>query len=431
MGSRNHWGVRRRDFLRASGALAGAAAVGAFPRRTRAAAKTEIVFASAPFVTAKSIADLMELYNGAQDAVHVTFQEMPSAADGVALQKHLVGLLTNKSGTPDVFTLDLVRVAEVAAAGLSLPLSDHFSASDMRGFFPGIVEGCTVGGELMAMPWFADSGMLFSRTDVLEKIGAEVPQTWGELVSIATKGMTSLRPYGFLWQGKRSEALVCNLVSVIGSNGGRILDADGRTVRIADPEAVEAVQFLYDTINRSHISTRRVLSWDEEPCRKPFNDGQAIFLRNWSYTWGLAQQKGSAVAGKISVSPLPHFPGKSSAACLGGFQYGISAASKNPAASVDFLRWLSTPGTQLRFATVDGLAPTRQDVFNDPSLAKTQPFLARLKDVFVGAVARPVTPKYPAVTKVIQAEVAGALAQGNVAAALATAKRKIEAVLAG
>ena len=429
MASRAHSGIRRRDFLQGSGALAGAAAVGTLPKRARAAARTEIVFASAPFFSLESIRELMAAYNGAQNAVHASYLELPSAADGVALHKRLVALLKSKNA-PDVFSLDLVRVAEVAAAGLALPLGAHFSAADMQAFFPGIVDGCTVGDELMALPWFADSGMLFSRTDILDKIGADVPQTWDDLVSSATKGIGGDVHYGFLWQGKRSEALVCNLVSVVGSNGGRILDADGTTVKIAEPEAVEAVQFLFNVINGSHISPPSVLTWDEEPCRKRFNAGQAVFLRNWSYTWGLAQQADSAIAGKISVSPLPHFPGKQSAACLGGFQYGVNAHSKNRNAALDFLRWLSSRQTQLRFATVNGLAPTRQSIFDDPALAKAQPFLAQLKNVFVGAVARPVTRKYPEVTLAIQSEVRHALGTGDVASSLTAAKGKIEAILA-
>ncbi len=433
MGSKRHSGVRRRDFLQGTGALAGAALAGALPRRARAqaTARTEIVFASAPFFTAKSVADLMDAYNGAQNSVHATYLELPSAADGVALQKQLVSLLKSKSGGPDVFSLDLVRVAEIAAGGFALPLGSYFSTADMRAFFPGIVDGCTVGGELMAMPWFADSGMLFGRTDILAKIGADMPETWDDLVSAAAKGISNRTPYGFLWQGKKSEAFVCNLVSVIGSNGGRILDPDGKTVRIAEPEAVAAVEFLHDTINRAHISPRKVLSWDEEPCRKPFNAGQAVFLRNWSYTWGLAQQGDSAVAGRISVGPLPHFPGKASAACLGGFQYCVNAASRKRDAAIDFLRWLSSQETQLRFARVDGLAPTRQVVFDDPGLAKAQPFLVRLKKVFVGAVARPVTPRYSDVSRVIQSEARAAITGTDAAGALRTAKAKIEAILAG
>jgi multiple sugar transport system substrate-binding protein len=419
--------LRRRDFLTGSGAVVSAAVVGGLPRTARAAAATEIVFASAPFIDMSSLQDLIDTYNGAQKSVHVTFRELPSASDGVALQKRLVELLKG-TDAPDVFTLDIVRVAEMAAAGFTLPLDEHFDAKHMQEFSPGVVAGCRVDGKLMAMPWFADCGMLFSRTDILEKIGVGLPKTWDELVAAVAKAAGKV-PYGFLWQGKQSEALVCNLVSVIGSNGGSILAADG-TVKLGEPEAVAAVQFLYDTVNKSRTSPREVLGWDEEGCRRPFNEGKALFLRNWSYTWGLAQQANSAVAGKIGVAPLPHFLGKQSAACLGGFEYAVNAGSKKRKAAIDFLGWMSSRETQLRLAVVDGLAPTRLSVFDEPALATTQPFIAQLKSVFVGAVARPVTKKYPAVSTIIQREVATGLATGDIVKALAIAQAKIQIILA-
>jgi multiple sugar transport system substrate-binding protein len=46
------------------------------------------------------------------------------------------------------------------------------------------------------------------------------------------------------------------MVSVVGSASGSILAPDGKTVLIAEPPAIKAVQFLYDTINKSKISPR-------------------------------------------------------------------------------------------------------------------------------------------------------------------------------
>jgi multiple sugar transport system substrate-binding protein len=188
---------------------------------------------------------------------------------------------------------------------------------------------------------------------------------------------------------------------------------------------------MYDTINKHKITPPDVLSWDEEPSRRPFTSGQSVFLRNWSYTWGIAQDGSqSQVVDKVGVAPLPHFPGKSSAACLGGYQYGVNASSKNKDAAIDFLRWLSSDETQLHFATAQGLAPTKQAVFENPKLAEAQPFMPQLKSVFVGALPRPVTPKYPQVTLALQSEVSKALATGDVEGALNSAKEEIEKIVA-
>jgi len=235
-----------------------------------------------------------------------------------------------------------------------------------------------------------------------------------------------------LWQGKQAEVLVCDLVSFVGSNGGSILAPDGKTVKIADPEAIAAVQLMYDTINKHKITPADVLSWDEEPSRRPFVAGQSVFLRNWSYTWATAQDKStSQVVDKVGVAPLPHFAGKSSAACLGGYQFGVNAASKEKDAAIDFLKYLSTPETQLHFAVTQGLAPTRQEVFDSADLGKANPFMQSLKSVFVGALPRPVTPQYPQVSLVLQSQVSKALSSGDIEGSLKAAKDQIDQILAG
>lgn len=225
--------------------------------------------------------------------------------------------------------------------------------------------------------------------------------------------------------------LVCNAVSVIGSNGGSILSPDGKSSTLADPKAVEAIQFLYDFINTSKISPSNVLSWDEEPSRAPFTGGEAAFLRNWSYVYVLAQDPAaSKVKDKVGVAPLPHFPGAKSAACLGGYQYGINANSKNREAAVEFLTWMSSPETQIWFGLNMGLAPTRAAAFADPKLAAGQPFMATLKDVFIGATPRPITPKYPQVSLALQSGISRALVTGKVKEELEAASAKINAVVA-
>ena len=50
-----------------------------------------------------------------------------------------------------------------------------------------IVDNNTVGGKLVAMPWFTDAGMLFYRKDLLEAAGKQPPQTWQELTATANE----------------------------------------------------------------------------------------------------------------------------------------------------------------------------------------------------------------------------------------------------
>jgi len=427
-------GMRRRDFIVASGAAAATVAAGALNLPTRLYAqsgRTEITFASARFFSTDTMQQVIESYNKSQNSVHVSYIELPPPSSSTEVHQQLVQQLARKSGSPDVFTQDIIWIAEFAEAGWALPLDHYFGADEMKAYLPGIVQGCTWKGQLTAMPWFIDCGKLYYRTDILEKLGAGVPETWDQLIETAQKGMGGDVRFGFIWQAKQAEILTCDLVSFIGSNGGAILGPDGKSVRIAEPEAKAAVQLMYDTIHKDKITPSDVLTWDEEPSRRPFTAGQSVFLRNWSYVWSIAQDKTqSDVVGKVEVAPLPHFAGKQSAACLGGYQYGVNASTKNKDAAIDFLRWLSTPATQLHFATVEGFVPTRLAVFDEPELAKTQPFIQKLKNLSLGAIPRPVTPKYPQVTLVLQSEISRALVSGDIEGALNKAKTQIEKIVA-
>jgi len=421
----------RRQVLLGAGLMA-SAAMAAAPRRARAASRTEITFASAKFFGKETIAEVVDVYNQQQSQVHVSYVELPPPSASTEVHQALVQQLVRKSGTPDVFTQDVVWIAEMAGAGWALPLDQYFPAAARTEYFPGTIAACTYDGKLTALPWFVDSGMLYYRTDLLQAAGAKAPATWDELVKTAAEiQQAGKAKFGYLWQGKQAEVLVCDAVEVIASNNGSILAADGKTGALASDQCVEAIQFLYDTINKYKISPSDVLSWDEEPSRAPFTGGEAAFLRNWSYVYSISQDpKGSSVVGKVDVAPLPAFAGGKSAACLGGYQYGVNASSKKREAAIDFLTWMSSPATQLHFALQLGIAPTRPSVYEDAQLGQEQPFMKRLKGVFTGATPRPVTPKYAQVTLAIQSGVSNALVNGNVKAALESANARINAILA-
>jgi multiple sugar transport system substrate-binding protein len=420
----------RRQVLLGAGLAAGAALVGV-PRRAHAAGRTEITFTSAKFFGKQTMSEVVDAYNQSQSKIHVTYVELPPPSASTEVHQALVQQLVRKTGTPDVFTQDVVWIAEMAGAGWAMPLDEYFPQAARTEYFPGTIDACTYKGKLTALPWFVDSGMLYYRTDLLEAAGAKVPETWEDLVATAASLQQSGKAkFGYLWQGKQAEVLVCDAVEVIASHGGAILAADGKTATINSDPCVAAIQFLYDTINKSKISPSDVLSWDEEPSRAPFTGGEAAFLRNWSYVYAISQDpKGSSVVGKVGVAPLPRFAGGKSAACLGGYQYGVNKSTKNREAAIDFLTWMSSPATQLHFALQLGIAPTRPSVYEDAQLGTEQPFMKRLKSVFTGATPRPVTAKYAQVTLAIQSAVSNALVSGNIKPSLDAANARIDTIL--
>jgi multiple sugar transport system substrate-binding protein len=431
--------MSRRSFVKGAGAVlaAGAAApvlaaCGAGSASgTTSGGKTTITFASAQFFAKSTIGQMVDEYNNSQKLVHVQFQELPTPSQSTEVHQQLVQSLSRRDGSLDVFTGDIIWISEFAAAGWSAVLDGYFPASTRAQYFPGVIDACTYQGHLHSLPWYLDAGMLYYRKDLLGAAGIGAPASWAELVAAAQKLTSSGKASdGFNWQAKQAEVLVCDLVEFIGSNGGSILAADGKTVTIAEPKAVEAVQFMADTFGKDKITPKAVLSWDEEPSRMPFTGGQAAFLRNWSYVWSDAQDTStSKVAGKVGVTKLPVFPGGTSTACLGGYQFGMNAASTKKSASIDFLTWMSSPATQLKWATQLGLAPSRPVVYDQPALAKSNPFMVSLRNIFTGGTPRPKTPKYSQISLAIQAGVSTALATGNVQSNLTSTKTQVEQII--
>ena len=427
----------RRTFLKGAGALLAAGA--AFPALAACGSsstkssggKTTITFASAKFFAKSTIGQIVDEYNNSQSKVHVNYRELPTPSQSTEVHQQLVQSLSRRDSSLDVFTQDIVWISEFAGAGWAAPLDSYFDTATRSQYFPGIVDACTFDGKFTALPWYLDSGMLYYRKDLLDAASINVPTTWDELTSAAQKLIANGKVAdGFNWQAKQAEVLICDLVEFVGSNGGSILSEDGKTVTIADDKAVQAVQYMADTFGKLKITPKDVLSWDEEPSRMPFTGGQAAFLRNWSYVWSDAQDpSASKVVGKVGVAKLPSFPGGKSTACLGGYQFGMNAASKNKSAAADFLTWMSSPATQLKWATQLGLAPSRPAVYDEPALKKSNPFMVTLKDVFTGGTARPKTPKYSRVSLALQTGVSAALTSGDVAKNLNSTKGQVEQIL--
>jgi len=426
----------RRQFLGCAGALGlGAGAVslglGGQVKRTYAQERTQISFASASFFGNETFGDICNAFNESQSRILVEYIELPPPSSSTEVYQGLVQQLARRTGTPDVFTQDVIWIAGFASAGWALPLDEYFPPDKRGEYFDGMVAACTYDGKLTALPCYIDAGMLYYRTDILEKMGASVPQSWDEMreLAVAAQQAGDVR-FGYLWQGKQAEVLVCDAVEVIASNNGAILAPDGRSSLLGEKEAVEAIRFLYETINTSKISPQNVLSWDEEPSRRPFTSGEALFMRNWSYVYPIAQDaSASQIVGKVEVAPLPSFSGGKSAACLGGYQLGVNANTKNREAAIEFLTYMSSPEIQKRLALNFGLAPTRPALFSDAQIKQELPFMSRLESVFVGGTARPVTPQYAKASLALQSGLSKALVSGEVEQELKACAQELNAIV--
>lgn len=359
--------------------------------------------------------------------VAVRRETLPSASDEQH-QFYAINLQAQSTDF-DVFALDVIWVAEFARAGWLRDLSHLLPLEARHDFFSGPMQAVTYENRIYALPWFIDAGLLYYRKDLLAAHSLSPPRTWEELIQAAAI-ITSREPelYGFIWQGKQYEGLVCNALEHLWSNGGEVL-REGRLV-LDSAQNRAALGFMHALIADHGVSPPFVTTLTEEPAREIFGRGKAVFLRNWPYAWRLFERPGSPVQGTVGISVLPHFAGGASAATLGGWQLGVNRYSRHPAEAERLAHFLTSAEAHKALALAYGLSPPRRSLYRDAGLVAAQPFLTELYAVFEHARPRPVSASYIAISQVLQAEFSAAVTGiKSPQAALASGQRQIERIL--
>ncbi|NOK62300.1 MAG: ABC transporter substrate-binding protein [Chloroflexi bacterium AL-W] len=296
-------------------------------------------------------------------------------------------LLANQSPDLDVIMLDVIWPGLLADNLLDLGPALGDVASE---HIPSIVENSTIDGKLVGIPWFTDWGMLYYRTDLLEKYGYDgPPATWDELeemsqaVQEGERGEGNDNFYGFVWQGNANESLTCNALEWVYSHGGGRFIDDGGAFTFDNEATVTALTRAQGWVGT--ISPDGVTTYGEEEARPVFEDGNALFMRNWPYAYATGLQSG--IADDFAVAPLPSVDGEQKAGTLGGWGLGISQYSENPEAAIEFVRYVTSPEVLKWRALVGTYAPTNEAVLADPEVLEALPYLEVLDQIEV--VARP------------------------------------------
>lgn len=306
-------------------------------------------------------------------------------------------LFEAQSPEGDVFQIDVIWPGDLAEHFLDL--NEYGGAEQVADHFPAIVENNTVDGKLIGIPWFTDAGLLYYRTDLLDKYGLDAPTTWDELEAAAQTIQDGERAdgnqdfWGFVWQGNAYEGLTCDALEWVASaDGGSIIEPDG-VITINNQAAIDIVNQAAGWVGT--ISPPGVTAYGEEDARGVWQAGNAAFMRNWPYAYSLGNGDDSEIAGLFGVSPLPGVTAGNGAATLGGWQLAVSKYSAYPQEAADLAFFLASYDEQKIRAIEGSLNPTIESLYSDPDVLAANPFFGDLFDVFTNAVARPSTATAP------------------------------------
>ncbi len=300
-------------------------------------------------------------------------------------------LLASGTDGPDVYAIDVIWPSLLADQFIDLK---PYLAQETGAHFSWLVSNDTVNGRLVGMPYHADAGLLFYRTDLLRAYGyASPPQTWDELERMALRIQTGERAkgnkgfWGFVWQGAAAEGLTCNALEWQASEGGgRIIEDDG-TISVNNPKAIRAWERAARWVGS--ISPPGVVAYREWDALNLWRAGNAAFMRNWPTSYIVSRSEGSSVRTNFAVTLLPRGEVGHSGT-LGGASLSVSRNSRHPKEAAELIRYLCRRDVQQARSRITSQPPTIPELYEDPEALKANPHFMQLEQLFHGGpVARP------------------------------------------
>ncbi|MGW8375530.1 extracellular solute-binding protein [Streptomyces sp. ODS28] len=365
--------------------------------------------------------------------ITVVSTDLPANTD--IIRTTLSTTVASGSPRPDVYMGDITWPAQFAHNELALPVGPAVPEGHWQRYPGPLTKALSARGTVYAFPLYLDEAFLYYRKDLLHKHGLRVPRSWEEVARTARRiQRAGDAEQGLLLQGAVAEGLTANTAEYVADAGGSILDPSG-TRPTFDSRANERALGYLSELTGSGVLPRAATTFKEQDTMDAFTAGQAVFLRNWSYSWEVIQDPAaSKVAGRAGAMRRPGFEGGATEgnSCLGGWCNYINPHSQERGAAIAFARFCAEEEGQQVLLRHSSYVPALLDALESRAARRSpNPTIALSRKVRL--VPRPSqTPQYPQVSKAVYTEVNSLLnGASSPRGALSAAQENLRAALEG
>ncbi|MDI3331296.1 MAG: extracellular solute-binding protein [Micrococcus sp.] len=330
--------------------------------------------------------------------------------DAASQREQLTRRLAAGDTSMDIMSLDPPFIPELAEPGfLALPPQDVVEATT-QDTLEGALAGATWKDTLVAVPFWANTQLLWYRKSVAEEAGLDMdkPVTWDQLIEVARDQGKDLGV-----QGARAESMTVWLNALVESAGGQILEnpeAPADQVQTGlDTDAGRKAAEIVSTIGQEGLGGPGLATQQENEAMLLFQGDNGSFMVNWPFVWPATN---AAVEDGVLPEDLPEdigwtlYPRVSEdtepAPPLGGINLGVGAASEHQDLAWDAIQCIVSPEHQTQYFVTNGNPPASASAFDDPSVREQFPMAPAIRDSLDLAVPRPQTPYYNEVSTAIQ-----------------------------
>ncbi|HLL78360.1 MAG TPA: ABC transporter substrate-binding protein [Ktedonobacteraceae bacterium] len=363
--------------------------------------------------------------------INVQYVQLPPVATDQFSK--FVTAFQSQSSTPDVVHIDVTWPAQFATPGWLAPLDSYVNSSYLSQFWPSAANVGKINGHIYGIQRYMDIGMLYYRTDLVQKYGGGTPpQTRDDMQAMATKILAGESgngiKYGYLLPGKKIEAIVDEWLELIWGAGSDI--GKPGSLNVSGPAQVEALQYMHDLIYTLKLAPSGTDTYAPNDILSLFSNGLAPFMRNWTFAYAIANNPSkSKVAGKVGVTTTLATAGNSGHGCTGGWVLAINANSQHKDEAWKFIDYMLSKDTQTSLSKNAGLISSRPDVVNDATVQAKVPYFKQLSTILNSGNNRPQLVHYNQFTTPLQAAINGVLSgQGSPSSVLSDAQSQVSSL---
>jgi multiple sugar transport system substrate-binding protein len=377
---------------------------------------------------AKAINKLTSEFNRTHPNITVTPHF--NGSNDFALQKVLTAIAGGKP--PDIAYLYGSWAANIAKSPKTVDLNQFVKKDpsfDLNDFYPAERAAATVDGKLVGLPALVDNLALVYNKKMFAQAGISPPTaswTWQDFQNAALKLTDpAKKQFGWAYVADGSEDTVWRYWALLWQAGGQILTPDGQKSAFNSPAGVKALTFIQSLAQKHAIYNDN----GNQNYLGLFSSGHVGML--YTGPWDLSQIRDGGAPYGVQI-----LPGDQNHQTISGpdnwVMFDNGDARKQ--AAWEFLKWLSSPSIDLRWAQMTGDLPVRPSVTKLPGYKQ---FLAKYPGVGVwvenlnnATQVRPVTTVYPKISNVIGQTVQGVLLnKTQPAPALNQAAQQVDSIL--
>lgn len=315
--------------------------------------------------------------------------------DASQQREQLVRRLGAEDPSIDIVGMDVIWTGEFANAGWVEEWTGPLKKQVTENVFPNVIETASFEGKLYAAPFNTNTQLLWYRKDLVK----QPPKTWDEMIEMAE----GLKEAGSIQvQANRYEGYMVFANALIESAGTEILSGP-EEVDLEEGPTEKALEVIGRLANGGAAPPSLSTS-DEDSARLAFEAGESAFMTNYTFAFASAQTEAPDIGKVMGYARFPRVDASvPSRPPLGGFNLAVSAFSENQDVAFEAAACLANDVSQKTAVELDGLPPSRSDLYSDKAVTKAYPGFAQLvKESIEGSGPRPTTPAYQDVSLAVQ-----------------------------